>query len=600
VLPAAAAPKLIILVVPLDAPAKAQVPRLTHQAEQLLAGNARFDFLHLSDALDAEGARAREAKAQEAAAALKEGLKAYDELDTQKALQQFDKAARAYEASDLSAHFEQHSQARVMKVASQVANGETKAAELEAERLLGTNPQARFSPNYFPPDFSAVVEKKRQAVTAQADGTLDVKTGTVPAWVFVDGQYRGVSPMKVTGLTRADHYITALAPGYAVAQDREREGEVSLSLKPVKQAQRFQAVVDRIARDSEGPGRDAAARELGQLVNAQQVLLVLARGGAGKEMVQVTALRLDVADGHNWGYATGMVPADSDASQALVGGVVGTDTPRAGGPVTHFGGSSVARRTTGYVLLATGAALLAGGIYFGLEASSKADSFQRLAQTDPRGDDIRSQGKTFALIADVGVVAGLASAGVGTWLAFLDKGGGSSAKKHVDVVAEPETRPAAQKSVRETLPLPPPPAATSKPVQAESQPPPSTPSNNTEEERKPAPEDRKSRREREKEEKRKREEEKREREQEEKRKREEAEKLKREEAEKRKREEAEAREREQADARKREEAAKREQEEARKREEAAKREREAAEQRKHEEEKPKKKPANDDDDLRNY
>ncbi len=585
-LPAAAAgsPRVLVVAVPLDPAARAHAPHLAAVGSRAVAESGRFEAVDLTQALDAEGMKARAAKAEEAAAAFAEGKRAYDdELDTQKALVQFEKAVRAYEGSDLLVHFPALSRARVMKVASQVANGETKAAELEVERLLGMDPKAQFSPQYFPPEFITFVEKTRAAVLAEADSTLEVKTGTVPAQVYVDGQFRGVSPAKVTGLTRAEHYVTVLAPGYAVADDRARDGEVSLDLVPTKAAPRLQAAMERISRDADGPGRDAAALELGTLAGTQQVLLLLARGGSLKAPVELTALRLDGTDGHSLGYATGRAPVGDGlegAAKALLAGVVGADAPRVGGkPVTHFDtGPSPGRRTAGYVLMATGVALVAGGVFFGLEASSRADRFNDLAQTDPRADNIRSEGKTFALLADVGMIAGLASAGAGTWLAFFGgKGsGGGSTKSAVAVEPEPKPEPRpAEKPVRPALPMPPPPGPTQKPAQtqkpAAQEPLPMPPPPKTREPAPPAANPREERKARE-------EAARREREAEEQRKREEAERLEREAREKREREEAEKREREAEEKRKREEA----------------------EKRKREEEKKKKRPTDDEDDLRNY
>lgn len=582
-LPAAAAgsPRVLVVAVPLDSAARAHAPHLAVVGARAVAEAGRFEAVDLAQALDAEGTKARTAKAEEGAAAFAEGKRAYDdELDTQKALVQFDRAVRAFEASDLLKHFADLSRARVMKVASQVANGETKAAELEVEKLLGMDPKAQFSPNYFPPEFVTFVEKTRAAVLAEADVSMEVKTEAAPAQVYVDGQFRGVTPAQVGGLTRAEHYVTVLAPGYAVAQERARGGEVDIELTPTKGAPRLQAAMDRISRDADGPGRDAAAVELGTLAGAQQVLVLLARGGSLKTPVEVTAVRLDVADGHNWGYAKGSAPVGDGmepAAKPLLASVVGVDAPRVGGkPVTHFGsgGPSTGKRTAGYVLMATGAALLAGGVAFGLEASSRADRFNSLAQTDPRAANVRSEGKSFALIADVGMVAGLAAAGVGTWMAFFSgKGSGDSGAKSVaPVEPAPVSRPA-EKPVRKELPMPPPPNPT-KPAQDLPMPPPPKA-------REPAPppasttrDDRKARDEAAR----------REREAEEQRKAEEA----------RKADEAARRDREAQVQREREESLRRE------REQEEQRKREEAEKRKREEEKKKKRPTDDDDDLRNY
>jgi len=566
VLPGAVGPKLTVVVVPLDAAAQSQVPRLLAQAEQAVAGAGRFELVRLVDALDAQGARAREQQAQQAAAAFQEGQKAYDELDTQKALEQFELAAKTYESSDLTRHFEDMSRARVMKIAAYVANGDTKEAARLLKDVLARNPRAEFSPNFFPPDQLALVEKTRKAVLAESDRTLEVSTGTVSAQIFLDGQPEGTSPLKLSDLSRADHYVTAVAPGYALAQERVTGTEVSLTLQPVPAAPRLRALMERVANEPKGEDRDKALRELGTLAGAQQVLALLVRAAPGAGPQDAIALRLEVADGHSLGYATGPVPSSGEAMdpaiQALLGKVLEADAPRADGPVSHFASSapSAGRRTAGYVLLATGVALVAGGVYFGLEASSKADGFKRTPQTSPRAEQLRSDGKTYALVADIGIISGLASAGAGTWLAFFS--GKGSAKKQPAPSRAPAQPP-------EPTPEPTPAPATPAPQATPEPTPAARPTAKTRADERRA--------------------------------REEAAKAEAEE--KRKRDEAAKAEAE--DKRKRGDAAKAEAEEKRKREEEEKRKREEErrkqeeEQRKREEEK-KKRPPLDEDDLRNY
>ena len=627
VLPSVAAPTLTVLVVPLDAAAQAQLPRLTYQAEQAVAGAGRFELVRLADVSDAHGARERAAKAAEAAAAFEEGQKAYDELDTQKALQQFDKAAQLYEVSDLSRHFMAMSRARVMKIAAYVANGDNKAFARELKEVLARNPRAEFSANFFPPDELALVEKTRRGILTEATRTLEVKTGEVPAQVFVDGEFQGASPVTLSGLTPSEHFVTAIAPGFALAQGRFR-GEAALTLQSLPTEPLLKAWVDRISSAPEGKDRDAALRELGIFAGTQQVLALLVRGTPGAAAQDAIAIRLDVSDGHNQGYAVAPLPpggaAIEAALQPLLAGVLQTDAPRGkeGRPTKHYAtaGPSAGRRTAGYVLLATGAALVAGGVYFGIEASSKADDFKKLPQTDPRAEKLRSDGKTYALVADVGILAGVVSAGAGTWLAFLGgEGGEADARKgRAEPAPPPRQAPAPRSEDKSSAPpatgkpqdKPATAPATGKPEDKPAAAPPATD--------KPAmapaaPQGKPTPATRAEEEKRKREEAAK-RAEEERLKREEEERIKREEEAKRKQEEDKRKQeedkrkqeeerlkREGGDKRKQEqERLKREEEEKKKREEEAKRKREEEEKRKREEEEKKKKPPLDEDDLRNY
>ncbi len=450
-LPSANTPSLTVLVVPLDAAATAQVARLTYLAEQAVDTVGRFARVRMVDALDGPGARSREAKAEEAATAFQLGQKAYDELDTQKALEQFEKAAEAYAEADLSRHFARRSRAQVMKIASYVANGNNKEAARTMQEVLARNPWAEFSSNYFPPDELALVEKTRKAVLEQADKTLEVTTSPVPAQVFVDGRFEGISPVKISGLSRADHFVTVIAPGHVLAQERVSGEEARFTLTPLPVAPRLESLVESIAEEPEGEERDEALQKLGRLAGTQQVLALLVRAAPGAVPQDAIALRLDTSDGHNLGYAMGPVPASGEAMegaiQSLLSRVLGADAPRVDGPVHHFSASqpSPERRTAGYVLLVTGAALVAGGIYLGTEASSRSSRFKELPQTDPRAGRLRSEGKRFALLADLGVLAGLGSAGAGTWLAFWGGGGGSQKQEASPSHPEPPPAPAPPK-----------------------------------------------------------------------------------------------------------------------------------------------------------
>ena len=213
-----------------------------------------------------------------------------------------------------------------------------------------------------------------------------MKTGDVVAQVFVDGQFRGFSPVTLSNLTPAEHFVTAIAPGYMLAQGKVR-GEASAhasSLSPMPGAP--EALGERARRRPRGLDRDAALRELGTLAGTEQVLALLVRGAPGAAAQDAIAVRVDVTDGHNLAYATAPMPLTAETMEAAlkahVAGVLQADAPRgrmqAGTPAAIQGGSG---KTAGYVLLGTGVALVAGGVLFGLQASSKADEFKKTAHS---------------------------------------------------------------------------------------------------------------------------------------------------------------------------------------------------------------------------
>jgi hypothetical protein len=655
---------VVAVALPVEAGTEPAAGALAFFAEQALERSDRFQVVRIADALDPAGAEARARKEAEAEAAMADGQKAYDELDTVAALAQFEKAANLFAQTDLSRGFRRWVEAQLLRASCLVANGELKVAEVELDRVLALEPRVQLSPNLFPPETLAYAEKVKRSL-GQGAARLKVSSSPSGARVFVDGRYQGVAPVELEGLTAADHYVTAVLPGRGLMQRRARGGNVEFELVASERAGLLAAALAGVRADPEGPGRDRALKTLGTALGVDQVLAVLVRRGATGETLSLTGLRLVVSDGHNAGWEVRQVAAGEGLpvdAEAFYAGMISEDAPRRGGPVTHFpaGAGPDGRTLAGWGLLAGGAALVLGGATFGVLALQKSSEFKGSVQTSPEAAAARSTGQTFAVLADVGVVAGLAAAGAGAWLTFFS-GGPKGPQK-----PKPQTSPAVPE------PVPPTPteasegsrrkgteddrgktklekkraaeeaAAASKREREEKRraaeetaaaakrekeerrraaeearrpkeklqpasvvepepaaPPPEQPA--PDEPAPPPAPDPGSKRARDEEKRKREDEERRKREDEEKRAREDEEKRKREDEERRKREDEERRKRDAEEKRKREddEKRKREDDEKRKREDEEKRKREDEERRKREDEK-KRKRTDDDDDLRNY
>ncbi len=450
--PAGAKPRVVVVTSGTDALSQGESLRLAHHAEQALTRSGRFEVIKLADAADADAARARQSRQAEADSAFQAGMQAYDALDTQKAVQLFDKAVKGYEQTDLSRNFPSLTRAWIMRIASHVANGENRVARAEVDRLLPVSPKAEFSSRYFPPEELAYVEKVRRTIGALSTSALLVKSAPGAGQVYVDGVFRGLSPAAVNKIPPADHYVTVLAPGYALQQERARDGTVEVTLKPAQSFKRLQDLRQRISSAPRGEDRDDAARELGQWLGVNQVLVAVASKSPTGDRLEVVGLRLEVADGHNLAYAERALPLGEPlgaAADAFFDELSVSDAPRAGGPVTHYSAARWTRQKSGYVLLGTGAALLGGALASALHARNEQRLFQATPQVDvTTSDGHRRGGQTFAVLADVFALTGVVAAGTGTYLALSGGGGGESEPARAEPAKPVE------------LPMPPPPEGT--------------------------------------------------------------------------------------------------------------------------------------------
>lgn len=426
-LPLAAAERrsLMVLVVGLDPVSAELAGSLNRSAHAAAERSARFSPVRLVDVLDPQEWSRRKAKLAEAEAEYAAGFRAYEELDTLKAAQGFDAAVKAYRSTDLSLTHEALVQSWVMKAAAMVANG-SKGARAEIERIIAFAPEAKLSPSYFPPDLLKQAEDARRAA-AQGKLALTVETTPSGAEIYLDGKYRGQSPLSLAKLAAGEHQLSVISPGYSLTQVAAG-GSNQLTLSPAEAHGRWRVAVTRIAQQPESALRDLAARELGRWVGAEQVLLLVAQKSTAGEKLEVTGFRLETQDGHHAAHQRASLPLGDSleaAAEGLLARLLEKDAPRENGrPVTQRplpGGPGV-RLTPGYGLLAAGTAIFAGGLLFGLKASAQAAQFRQTPQGSSSANQLRSDGQTNARLADVFMLGGMAAAGLGGYLSYFGTG----------------------------------------------------------------------------------------------------------------------------------------------------------------------------------
>ncbi len=426
---AATGPRIAVVVVSQDAKAAAQQGALEGAAQDALERATRFTVVPAHDAFNPVAAKKREERLADSQEKLKAGKQALDDLDNVKATESFTQALEALQEADLSRQFPALIDGWTMKAAGHATGGENGPAKKDIESVIGVSPRAEFSPTFFPPDLLKFVEAQRK-LAGNAKGELLVRTEPPGARVWVDGAYRGVSPVTIAGLSAAKHFVTASLGGYALAQAQTGPGEEVLSLASAELGPGWKRALTDIKKDPEGPTRDASAQVLGRAAQLDQVLLVVAKKSTAGEKLDLIALRLEVRDGHNASYRVGTVsPGDPESLASFFDALTGKDIKRDGkDPVHHFkgGGGSQVKTIAGISLLGLGVAALATGGAFGVMANSNANAYRATPQTRRLdSENLARDGRTFAVVADVSFLVGIAAAATGGVLLLTNSGGGA-------------------------------------------------------------------------------------------------------------------------------------------------------------------------------
>ncbi len=422
-------PKVGVAVVGLDARARAQGGLLEAEAEAAVLRSGRLTLVTVHDAFNPEAAKRRRASGAEARAKVDAGRTALDDLDNVKATESFVEALAAFKQADATAFFKEYVEASVLKAAAHATGGETAAAKKGIEAAVALDAKAEFSPTYFPPELIKYAEGLRRQV---GRGDLTIRTDPAGARIWVDGAYAGTSPLSIKG---GKHLVSTSASGYALGQAELSSGDELLTLDPAEVAPVWKRAVTGVTADPDGPGRDQAGRDLARAMGVDQLMLLVVKKNPLGDQLDLTAVRLDARDGHNWSYNALTVSLTKPPLLSTVfDQLLATDTPRDGkDPVTHFKGGSAftgPRATLGFALLGLGVGAVATGAAFGIMASDRASAFRQTRQTDiAKSSQLKTQGQSFAVVADISYIVALASAAAGT-VVLLTKpaGGGGSAE----------------------------------------------------------------------------------------------------------------------------------------------------------------------------
>jgi hypothetical protein len=183
----------------------------------------------------------------------------------------------------------------------------------------------------------------------------------------------------------------------------------------------LQALLDALKRDLRpatrvSGGRADDARALAQDLGVDQVVVVSLTSQAGG--VRAVATRV-AYDGKELSFLDEAVADDGARLADFVSRVAGREL-KGGGQ----GGLRWTSRYTGFTLVGLGVGIAGMGGAFGMAAKNSSDGFKTLhdqPQTNAIWDQRASEGRRYALVADISYIAALALVGTGLYFAITGK-----------------------------------------------------------------------------------------------------------------------------------------------------------------------------------
>ena len=419
-------PPLVVLALALGEGHDRDVAQAGYVAEEAIRRAKHQQLMPLDDVLDPTAAQARKKATVEGLRQLMAAHNAYDQLDMEVGSELANKAIANLTKGNLIRTFPKVVDAYELRVAAFASDPKTlDQAKAELGNLLPIDPRGELSPNLFNPDVIALAEGLRQKVKAASTLTLKVSATPAAARVFVDGSFRGVTPLDVTNLAPGNHYVTLIAPGFHQVLKRVNPGpdpQLAVALEPAERADDLKSLSAAVGAAFHGPHLESALGQVATALAVEQALAVIVEAPKGQG-ARVYAERATAQPPALLDDLDHALPAAS-ADQAKVIDALVTDAatrdhalasqriaPVAAATASSSGGGV---RYVGFAVLGVGAVAAGLGTVFGLGANSDVSDYKANPQLNTlRSTSLSNDGKSKALLASVSFGAAVVAAGAG-------------------------------------------------------------------------------------------------------------------------------------------------------------------------------------------
>ncbi|MBN2361250.1 MAG: PEGA domain-containing protein [Deltaproteobacteria bacterium] len=367
---------------------------------------------------------------QRALAQLDKGRQMYDAFELDPAIATLTDSVIAFERG-AAALTDMGPYVRALQLlgATHMLKADKKSARNAFERALLVDPGATLQGGGYPPTVLEAYDAAREAVKAIPLASLSVYSNPAAAEVYIDGIFRGATPLTVQRLPAGRHVVRVYRAGYLsfgkISDLLEgTESTLQASLKPTAQAAQFEGLLRRAAPEAAQDGAGAATQELGAWLKVDQLLVVQVTASGNDVTLQ--AAHTDAAGGARLHAATRTFSFSSqryrsdveefivgEFRQAQLGVTQGTGTgdqvgtnyaPRRPDRPVHPG------FVWGGVSIGAGALFLLTGIGFTIPAVNINNKLARLPQIDANSGKLRSEGQIYFGVAVAGYALTAATA----------------------------------------------------------------------------------------------------------------------------------------------------------------------------------------------
>ena len=188
---------------------------LNHLSRENFSRAPEFDLLDIRTLLEEEASDPRLTALQKARDRLDKGKEQYDNLELDAAIDELNRAIEEFrKAAGRLGGGEHYLEALLYLGAAHILSGDNERGTEAFRTVAMFDKRKILDPKVFPPSMIEIFDKTKEDVAASPVGTVLVKSNPTAAEVYLNGVFKGITPLTLVKIPEGSHFVRVEKDGY--------------------------------------------------------------------------------------------------------------------------------------------------------------------------------------------------------------------------------------------------------------------------------------------------------------------------------------------------------------------------------------------------
>ncbi len=268
---------------PMDKFSEKAASMLNHLVRENFSRAQEFELVDIRAFLNEGASDPRLAARAKALEFLKNGKDQYDNLELDEAIDALDKAVEQFKKSaGRLGDGKEYLECLLYLGAAYILSGDNEQGTEKFRTVAMFDKRKKLDTKAFPPSMIEIFNRVKEEVASAPTGTLLIQSTPTAAEVYLNGVFKGISPLTLVKIPEGSHFMRLEKDGYLhwgqlVDFYATHEETAEANLQPAPQASTFKGKMKALMTDLDEDPPEKGVLEFGAWTRVEKVLVVKVR-----------------------------------------------------------------------------------------------------------------------------------------------------------------------------------------------------------------------------------------------------------------------------------------------------------------------------------